>query len=88
MAAGVWDGIDKDRVAKALVTAFMSDEYLEALAAVNNAESPADLDAARVRIKDLMVLWREEAPEYAFVIDALYLFSDKIQLQLTGETDA
>ena len=43
MAAGVWDGIDKDRVAKALVTAFMSDEYLEALAAVNNAETVADL---------------------------------------------
>ena len=85
MAAGVWDGIDKDRVAKALVTAFMSDEYLEALAAVNNAESPADLAAARALIKDLMVLWREEAPEYAFVIDALYIFSEKIQVQLTGE---
>ena len=86
MAAGVWDGIDKDRVAKALVTAFLSDEYLEALAAVNNAENPADLAAARALIKDLMALWREEAPEYAFVIDALYIFSEKIQLQLTGET--
>ena len=86
MATGVWDGLDKDRVAKALVTAFMSDEYLEALAAVNNAETLADLAAARVLIKDLMVLWREEAPEYAFDIDALYIFSEKIQLQLTGET--
>jgi nitrate reductase assembly molybdenum cofactor insertion protein NarJ len=85
MAAGVWDGIDKERVAKAMVTAYLSDEYLEALAAVNNAETPADLAAARVLIKDLMVLWREEAPEYAFVVDALYLFSEKIQLQL-GET--
>ncbi|EKO38572.1 MAG: hypothetical protein B193_2721 [Solidesulfovibrio magneticus str. Maddingley MBC34] len=86
MAAGVWDGIDKDRGAKAMVTAFMSDEYLEALAAVNNAETVADLAVARARIKDLMALWREEAPEYAFVIDALYIFSEKMQLQLTGET--
>ena len=86
MAAGVWDGIDKERVSKAMVTAFMSDEYLEALAAVNNAENSADLAAARALIKDLMALWREEAPEYAFVIDALYIFSEKMQLQLAGET--
>lgn len=86
MATGVWDGLDKDRVAKAMVTAFLSDEYLEALAAVNNAETLADLAAARTLIKDLMVLWREEAPEYAFVIDALYIFSEKMQLQLAGET--
>ena len=87
MAAGVWDGIDKERVAKALVTAYLSDEYLEALAAINNAETTAELAAAREQIKNLMVLWREEAPEYAFVIDALYLFSEKIQLQLTGEAE-
>ena len=86
MAAGVWDGIDKERVSKAMVTAFMSDEYLEALAAVNNAENPAGLAAARALIKDLMALWREEAPEYAFVIDALYIFSDKMQVQMTGES--
>jgi len=85
MAAGVWDGIDKERVSKAMVTAYLSDEYLEALATINNAETLAELAAAREQIKDLMALWREEAPEYAFVIDALYLFSDKIQLQLTGE---
>jgi hypothetical protein len=84
MAAGVWDGIDKERVAKAMVTAYLSDEYLEALAAINNAETLAELAAAREQIKDLMALWREEAPEYAFVIDALYLFSEKIQVQLTG----
>ncbi|KHK00771.1 hypothetical protein [Desulfovibrio sp. TomC] len=85
MAAGVWDGIDKERVAKAMVTAYLSDEYLEALAAINNAETLAELAAARDKVKDLMALWREEAPEYAFVIDALYLFSEKIQVQLTGE---
>ena len=87
MAAGVWDGIDKERVAKAMVTAYLSDEYLEALAAINNAETLAELAAAREQIKDLMALWREEAPEYAFVIDALYLFSEKIQVQLTGEAE-
>jgi hypothetical protein len=78
MASGVWDGLDKDRVSKALVTAFMSDEYLEALAAINNAESPADIAAARGQVKELMALWREEVPEYAFAIDALYLFSEKM----------
>lgn len=87
MASGVWDGIDKDRVAKAMVTAYLSDEYLETLAAINNAETLAELNAAREKIKDLMALWREEAPEYAFVIDALYLFSEKIQLQLTGAAE-
>lgn len=85
MAAGVWDGLDKDRVSKALVTAFMSDEYLEALAAINNAESPADIAAARGQVKELMALWREEVPEYAFAIDALYLFSEKM-LQTMGAT--
>jgi hypothetical protein len=79
MAAGVWDGLDKPRVAKAMVTAFMSDEYLETLAAINNAETAAEIAAVREKIKDLMALWREEVPEYAFVVDALYLFSEKMQ---------
>jgi hypothetical protein len=82
MGAGVWDGIDKERVAKAMVTAFLSDEYLEALAAINNAETAADIAAAREKVKELMGLWREEVPEYAFVVDALYLFSEKMLQQL------
>jgi hypothetical protein len=85
MAAGVWDGIDKDRVSRGLVTAFMSDEYLEALADINNAETVAELQAARVKVKDLMTLWREEVPEFAFAIDALYLFSEKVEQQLGGD---
>lgn len=87
MGAGVWDGLDKPRVAKALVTAFLSDEYLEVLAAVNNAETVAELAEARGKIKDLMALWRQECPEYAFVIDALFLFSEKMEQQLTGEAE-
>lgn len=85
MAAGVWDGIDKDRVSRGLVTAFMSDEYLEALADINNAETVAEIQAARVKVKDLMTLWREEVPEFAFAIDALYLFSEKVEQQLGGD---
>jgi hypothetical protein len=85
MVAGVWDGLDKERVSRALVTAFLSDEYLEVLAAINNAETIAEIDAARERVKELMGLWREEVPEYAFVIDALYLFSDKLRLQLAED---
>ena len=86
MAAGVWDGIDKERVAKGLVTAFMSDEYLEALADSNNAETVAELMTAREKIKELMALWREECPEFAFAVDALFLFSEKMQQTLeTGE---
>jgi len=85
MAAGVWDGIDKPRVSRGLVTAFMSDEYLEALAAVVNAETPADIAAARVKIKELMALWREEVPEYAFAVDALFLFSEKAEQQLPAD---
>ncbi|MHC1712732.1 MAG: hypothetical protein AB9872_11355 [Solidesulfovibrio sp.] len=84
MAAGVWDGLDKPRVAKAMVTAFMSDEYLETLAAINNAETAAEIAAVREKIKDLMALWREEVPEYAFVVDALYLFSEKMQQGLSA----
>jgi hypothetical protein len=83
MAAGVWDGLDKPRVAKAMVTAFMSDEYLETLAAINNAETAAEIAAVREKIKELMALWREEVPEYAFVVDALYLFSEKMQQGMT-----
>ncbi len=85
MAAGVWDGIDKDRVSRGMVTAFMSDEYLEALADINNAETAAEIQAARVKVKDLMTLWREEVPEFAFAIDALYLFSEKVEQQLGGD---
>ncbi len=83
--AGVWDGLDKNRVSKAVVTAFASDEYLEALAAINNAETPAELEAARAAVKDLMALWRAEVPEYAFMIDCLYLYSDKMLRDLTGQ---
>jgi len=86
MAVGVWDGIDKQRVAKGLVTAFMSDEYLETLAAINNAETVAELTRSREKIKELMALWREECPEFAFAVDALFLFSEKMQQTLeTGE---
>jgi len=85
MGVGVWDGIDKERVARGLVTAFMSDEYLEALAAVNNAETVAEIAAARLKIKDLMTLWREEVPEFAFAVDALYLFSEKAEQNLAGQ---
>ena len=84
MAGGVWDGLDKERVSRGLVTAFMSDEYLEALATVNNAETEADILAAREKVKELMALWREEVPEYAFAIDALYLFSEKMRESLGG----
>ena len=86
MAAGVWDGIDKERVGRGLVTAFMSDEYLEVLAEINNAESEAEVLTARAKIKDLMALWREEVPEFAFAVDALYLFSEKmLELLAAGE---
>lgn len=84
MGMGVWDGLDKERVAKAMVTAFLSDEYLEVLAEVNNAERVAELLAARTRIKDLMALWREECPDYAFAVDLLFLFSEKMEQQLAG----
>lgn len=85
MAAGVWDGIDKERVGRGLVTAFMSDEYLEVLADINNAETPADILAAREKIKELMGLWREEVPEFAFAVDALYLFSEKMMEALAND---
>jgi hypothetical protein len=82
MASGVWDGIDKHRVGKGLVTAFMSDEYLETLAAINNAETVAEIALAQGKIKELMALWREECPDYAFAIDALFLYSEKMQQAL------
>lgn len=87
MAVGVWDGIDKERVAKGLVTAFMSDEYLETLADINNAESVADLTTAREKVKELMALWREECPEFAFTVDALFLFSEKMEQLITDSED-
>ncbi|HCR13041.1 hypothetical protein [Solidesulfovibrio sp.] len=84
MASGVWDGLDKERVSRGMVTAFLSDEYLEALAAINNAETPSEIEAARAQVKELMALWREEVPEFAFAVDILYQFSEKMQQQLPG----
>lgn len=84
---GVWDGLDKERVSRAVVTAFMSDEYLEALAAINNAESREQVQQARSLVKEQMSLWREECPDYAFMVDCLYLFSEKM-LQFFPEDDA
>jgi len=81
---GVWDGLEKDRVSKAVLTAFTSDEYLELLARLNNAESVEEVAKAREDIKDVMGLWRQECPEYAFMVDCLYLFSEKMDLYLSG----
>lgn len=81
---GVWDGLDKERVSRAVLTAYTSDEYLEILARINNAETVQDVAAARAAIKDVMGLWREECPEYAFMVDCLYLFSEKMEVYLTG----
>lgn len=83
---GVWDGMDKERVSRAVVTAFYSDEYLELLARINNADTPAEILAARQAVKELMALWREECPEYAFMVDCLYLFSEKLLQSLPDET--
>jgi hypothetical protein len=85
---GVWDGLDKERISKAVLTAFSSDEYLELLAAMNNAETPAEVAAARAQLKEVMALWRQECPEYAFMVDCLYLFSEKMDLYLAGEGEA
>ena len=82
---GVWDGLDKDRISRAVVTAFTSDEYLELLARINNAETPAEVEAARQDLKEVMSVWREECPEYAFMVDCLYLFSEKAMVYLTRE---
>lgn len=81
---GVWDGLDKERIGKAVLTAFSSDEYLELLARINNAESQAEIDEARRDVKEVMALWRTECPEYAFMVDCLYLFSEKMSLYLAG----
>ncbi len=83
---GVWDGLEKERVSRGVVTAFYSDEYMELLARINNAESLKDIQEARAAITEVMGVWRQECPEYAFMVDCLYLFSEKIQLALTGET--
>jgi hypothetical protein len=80
---GVWDELDKERVSRAVLTAFTSDEYLGLLARINNAESLAELQAAMDSIKEIMALWREECPEYAFMVDCLYLFSEKMAVYLT-----
>ena len=81
---GVWDGLDKERVSRAVLTAFTSDEYMELLARINNAETPEELAKARADLKDVMALWRQECPEYAFMVDCLYLFTEKMDLFLTG----
>ena len=83
---GVWDGLDKDRISRAVVTAFTSDEYLELLARINNADTVAEVESARQGLKDFMALWREECPEYAFMVDCLYLFSEKAMVYLTRES--
>jgi len=80
---GVWEDLDKERVSRAVLTAFTSDEYLGLLARINNAESLAELQAAKNSIKEIMALWREECPEYAFMVDCLYLFSEKMAVYLT-----
>ncbi|WP_243362561.1 hypothetical protein [Fundidesulfovibrio terrae] len=82
---GVWDGLDKERISRAVLTAFSSDEYLELLAAINNADTVAEVEAARAQLKDVMALWRQECPEYAFMVDCLYLFSEKMDLYLAGK---
>jgi len=79
---GVWDELDKERVSRAVLTAFTSDEYLELLARINNAEKKEELQAAKDSVKDIMALWREECPEYAFMVDCLYLFSEKMAVYL------
>ena len=81
---GVWDELDKERIAKAVVTAYMSDEYLDILADINNAENPAQAEAAKGRIGEVMGVWREECPDYAFMVDCLYLFAQKRIRDLTG----
>jgi len=83
---GVWDGLDKERISRAVLTAFTSDEYLELLARMNNAESLTELHAAKDGAKDIMALWREECPEYAFMVDCLYLFSEKMAVYLDGKS--
>ena len=84
---GVWDDLDKERVSRAVVTAFYSDEYLALLARINNAATRSEVLAARDVLKEMMALWREECPEYAFMVDCLFLFSEKI-LQALPEQPA
>lgn len=82
---GVWEDLDKERISKAVLTAFMSDDYLESLAAINNAETAAEALAARESVKEQMALWREECPDYAFMVDCLFLFSEKMAQNLEGK---
>jgi hypothetical protein len=82
---GVWEGLEKERISRAVLTAFSSDEYLDLLARINNAESPAEVEAARRDLKEIMAVWRQECPEYAFMVDCLYLFSEKMDLFLEGK---
>jgi len=84
---GVWDDLDKERVSRAVVTAFYSDEFLDVLADINNAQSPGEVRQARERVKELMGLWRQECPEYAFMVDCLFLFSEKMEQVLSRTPD-
>lgn len=84
---GVWDGLDKGRVSKAVLTAYMSDDYLEALAAINNAETHEQVHQAREMVKEQMALWREECPEYAFMVDCLFLFSESMLRIIPQDTE-
>ncbi|GAB6038382.1 hypothetical protein JCM15519_29410 [Fundidesulfovibrio butyratiphilus] len=84
---GVWDDLDKERVSRAVVTAFYSDEFLSVLADINNAQSPEEVRQARERVKELMGLWRQECPEYAFMVDCLFLFSEKMEQVLSEDQD-
>ena len=49
------------------------------------AATVQDVLAAREAIKDVMGLWRQECPEYSFMVDCLYLFSEKMEVYLTGD---
>ncbi len=84
MKEGVWDRLDKERVSRAVLTAFGSDEFMGLLAEINNAETVEELAQARAQLKDVMALWRAECPDYAFMVDCLYLFSEKMQTYITG----
>jgi len=81
---GVWDGLDQERVSRGVTTAFYSDEYLDLLARINNSGSVQEVLAAREDVKAMMALWRQECPEYAFMVDCLFLFSEKLLQTLPG----
>lgn len=83
MKEGVWDGLPKERVLKGVTTALGSPEFMETLAEIYNAEKPAEIDATLGAVKDMMSAWREEAPEYAFMIDCLFHFAEQSKRELS-----